>query len=629
MNVDGGSAQGRGGGGRGGRGGRGRGRGGRGRGRGRGGGAEGRNQGGGDLRMTMQGNDVQMESDSPRGNRGGRYNPYGRNKRGGGGGNDNDVNMGSRGGGSGGNRGASRGNAESSTIIINNVYRQDMDEFLTGLASVIPVQIVKNYYKGNSLFVTCQSSDIANKIVELSGNDFKGKKVYIKKAGYANNDGAGAFGFNRFNNNNNNQGGGESNFNEEVLIAFLSKAYKSENKFLDFSSIYKNPVLREGNVRGDFNNRNFTNAILELINKNCPEVETITFENNRIRSLFPLKMLAQKAPNVINLSFEKNSISHFNELDHLKDMKHLREIILLVNPISHPRQNDPAVYQSEVRKRFPDLKMIDGTQLLPAIQFDIGADEQKLPTAQGSYFEMQDIQGLIVAFLQMFFSSYDQNRAGLMSAYSENALFSLSVSKSGEIEDSSKGSHRYNKIPSVKPYLGLSRNLQRVTDLNKRANFLISGASEIVNCISSLPLTCHIADSMIVETWIIQPEKLCAFIHGNFTEPGPQNNAVISRMFDRSLVLVPALPGSPAALNGWPATIVNDQLHITSVPNTTSSTSSSSSQTSLIKKLSMETGMTLDFSQQCLQNNSWDYDTAKADFLNLKSEGRIPPEAFA
>eukprot|EP00126_Sphaerothecum_destruens_P014989 Sdes_comp8897_c0_seq1m296 len=396
------------------------------------------------------------------------------------------------------------------TVIISNLNPDEKNELLSELKKSLPIQVIKEYFKGPQFFLTVQSPNLAAQLASVSSLLFKGQQLPIKKAGRSPADfqphvGPG-FGFRTTKENHSH----DATLNHEVLVAFLSEKYDRENKLLDLSSLYQCRILQQNNIKGDLNHRNFANAVLDVISTHCPEVNSINFNNNRIRTLSNLRNLPAKAPHVVNLSFEKNLISHFNELDHLKDLKDLREIILETNPISHPRQNDPATYQSEVRRRFPNLQYIDRKELAPAIQFDIGTTSQTCPTSQGSYFELPEIQNVVVSFLQTYFTLYDQNRNDLVHAYSDDALVSITVSGSGDLS----GSSHNPRNSSLKTYYPVSRNLKRISDLHKRASLLISGKQNIMAHLNSLPRTSHIADSMIVETWLIKPNLLCAFIHG-------------------------------------------------------------------------------------------------------------------
>ena len=65
----------------------------------------------------------------------------------------------------------------------------------------------------------------------------------------------------------------------------------------------------------------------------------------------------------------------------------------------------------------------------------------------------------------------------------------------------------------------------------------------------------------------------------------------------------------------------------TAAPATTS-TLDEASKRSLATSFSDKSGMNLEFSVQCLEQNNWDFDKAGNMFNEAKAAGRIPPEAF-
>jgi nuclear RNA export factor len=52
------------------------------------------------------------------------------------------------------------------------------------------------------------------------------------------------------------------------------------------------------------------------------------------------------------------------------------------------------------------------------------------------------------------------------------------------------------------------------------------------------------------------------------------------------------------------------------------------SKQSLATAFAAKSGMNLEWSAKCLQENSWDFDKSATVFFELKAAGKIPPEAF-
>ncbi len=87
---------------------------------------------------------------------------------------------------------------------------------------------------------------------------------------------------------------------------------------------------------------------------------------------------------------------------------------------------------------------------------------------------------------------------------------------------------------------------------------------------------------------------------------------------------------SSAALQGWPAVILNDQLHIrfyVPLPTPTSPTAATPAappiaiqtpQQQVLDKLMYVTRLKPDLAKQCLDENAWSYDKAVTAFLSLQ-----------
>lgn len=54
----------------------------------------------------------------------------------------------------------------------------------------------------------------------------------------------------------------------------------------------------------------------------------------------------------------------------------------------------------------------------------------------------------------------------------------------------------------------------------------------------------------------------------------------------------------------------------------------SATQQEMLNAFSAQSGMNLEWSQKCLQDNEWDFDRAAKIFTDLKVQGKIPDVAF-
>ena len=104
--------------------------------------------------------------------------------------------------------------------------------------------------------------------------------------------------------------------------------------------------------------------------------------------------------------------------------------------------------------------------------------------------------------------------------------------------------------------------------------------------------------------------------------------------FFRCFIVVP---------NGSGLNIINETLFVQQATDLSKRkaflTDSSTSQTpatpvdestkqSLAVSFSQKSGMNLQYSAQCLEENNWDFDKAAVVFSEAKAKGSIPPEAF-
>jgi len=290
-------------------------------------------------------------------------------------------------------------------------------------------------------------------------------------------------------------------------------------------------------------------------------------------------------------------------------------------------------------RRFSTLKYLDGQKVAPLIEFGLPThlSTPDLPPIKGYLSDTPDTQRLVEEFLQKFFALYDaQSRDKLLDIYSDSALFSMSTSTASAVKD--------KQHFVLTAYKQKSRNLVIVKDLDRRVSMLHSGRVAIVHCLNSLPQTRHSYDNMRIDAYVLpnigSTPVLCINLQGDFYEVSAKEN----RSYDRTLLLAPCPPNSPAAVQGRPVIIMNDQLHVrhyaplppiaatttTTTTTTTTSTTATilpapSPQLQLIEKLSFITRLKPDYARQCLEQNLWSYDKALEAFMSLKQRNQIGP----
>ncbi|XP_027488813.1 nuclear RNA export factor 1-like [Corapipo altera] len=156
----------------------------------------------------------------------------------------------------------------------------------------------------------------------------------------------------------------------------------------------------------------------------------------------------------------------------------------------------------------------------------------------------------------------------------------------------------------------------------------------VVAFLNELPKTQHDVNSFVVDICAQTNTLLCFTVHGIFKEvDGKSRDSV--RAFTRMFIAVPA--GNSGLC------LVNDELFVRgaspeelrkafALPAPTPSSSPvptlSPEQQEMLAAFAMQSGMNLEWSQKCLQDNDWDYGQAGQVFTQLKLEGKIPEVAF-
>uniref|UniRef100_A0A8C7UF00 Nuclear RNA export factor 1b n=1 Tax=Oncorhynchus mykiss TaxID=8022 RepID=A0A8C7UF00_ONCMY len=364
------------------------------------------------------------------------------------------------------------------------------------------------------------------------------------------------------------------------------------------------------NIDVTLNRKNSMRAVIKIIEENIPELVCLNLSNNKLFRLDDLSELVNKVPNLKTLNLSHNELKTERELDRIKGLK-LVELWLERNPLCDYFK-DQASYISEVRERFPRLLKLDGQDLPPPIVFDVEVTPAALPPCKPSYFCSEEIKTPIVGFLQQYYSVYDSgDRQPLLDAYHDGATFSLSMPFT--MQNPSRC--------SLGDYHKDSRNLKKLKDPTTRFRLLKHTRLNVVAFLSELPKTQHDTASLIVDV-------------NTFTViEGKSRDSV--RAFCRVFVTVPA--------GGTSLCIVNDELFVRNAtteeirrafvaPAPTPSSSPvptlSAPQQEMLSAFSLKSGMNLEWSQKCLQDNEWDFNRAGQVFTDLKAHGKIPDVAF-
>uniref|UniRef100_H0WZG5 Nuclear RNA export factor 1 n=1 Tax=Otolemur garnettii TaxID=30611 RepID=H0WZG5_OTOGA len=410
----------------------------------------------------------------------------------------------------------------------------------------------------------------------------------------------------------------------EQLKLIMSKRYDGSQQALDLKGLRSDPDLVAQNIDVVLNRRSCMAATLRIIEENIPELLSLNLSNNRLYKLDDMSSIVQKAPNLKILNLSGNELKSERELDKVKGLK-LEELWLDGNPLCDTFR-DQSTYISAIRERFPKLLRLDSHELPPPIAFDVEAPTT-LPPCKGSYFGTENLKSLVLHFLQQYYAIYDSgDRQGLLDAYHDGACCSLSIPFIPQNPARS----------TLAKYFKDSRNVKKLKDPTLRFRLLKHTRLNVVAFLNELPKTQHDINSFVVDISAQTSTLLCFSVNGVFKE-GPW----VEGKWRRELVRIERSCVSVISENRL--CIVNDELFVRNasseeiqrafaMPAPTPSSSPvptlSPEQQEMLQAFSTQSGMNLEWSQKCLQDNNWDYTRSAQVFTHLKAKGEIPEVAF-
>ncbi|XP_014481162.1 PREDICTED: nuclear RNA export factor 1-like [Dinoponera quadriceps] len=446
---------------------------------------------------------------------------------------------------------------------------------------------------------------------------------------------------------------------KERLKQAMAKRYIADTNALDLSKFHQDQDLVSDYFCALFRPP-LLMAVLDIVGQHIPTLEALNLEGNKIHIIQGLNVLSKKFPKLKILYIGDNKIREMNQLDVLKDLK-LDELRLQGNPVCkkyRSRQND---YVSDVRKRFPKLLRLDGTELPRPIVFDVVDEAAKAPPPQRMYASSQNAHEIASQFLQQYFTIFDSDtRQPLLNAYNEHACFSLTIT--------------YTHL-KLNGYLAENRNLFRVNDSTKRIKLLKNGKLPVVSFLSEMPQTKHLLDTFTMDITLPTPTMMFVTLTGYFQEVNTKEEPI--RYFNRTFVIIPEGTGycicneqihisqptdaqlkqlkSQLSQSGQPASLLPrdsvEQQQVSMVPQAVieqptplvpqmpteveaakpmeTAELSEEIKQQMVVTLSQQTNMNLQWSLKCLHEVQWNYNNALSAFQNFFKLGQIPPEAFA
>ncbi|KAL3874362.1 hypothetical protein ACJMK2_037388, partial [Sinanodonta woodiana] len=317
----------------------------------------------------------------------------------------------------------------------------------------------------------------------------------------------------------------------EKLKVCMSSRYDPASKALDLSNLYNDTEMRSENLYMALNREEVMSSVMKIIEDNIPEIVALDVSNNKLLSLDYFAALTGKAPNITRLNLGKNKLRSLDELDKIRGWT--LEVLILDGNELCDKFKDQSGYISAVRQKFPKIQTLDGHELPPPITFDIESSTE-LPRIKGDFFAgIAEVQLLLIKFLKDYFTIYDSdNRQGLVIAYHEQAMFSLSACYNGLIEF---------RQPSLNMYAEESRNLIRLNrkDPSRKNKLLKYGRLPVITQLCLLPKTTHDSNSFVVDVGFVSASLLSFTVCGMFKEGESKADRPQIRWFTRSFLTVP------------------------------------------------------------------------------------------
>ena len=460
---------------------------------------------------------------------------------------------------------------------------------------------------------------------------------------------------------------------KSALKSMVLRRYNETEKLLDLSNLASDPDLER---LGMFANQERTSKINAAIATVCEgiwpnnfrrnqAIQSLSFANSNLTSVTQISYFSQTFPKIRNLDLSNNNLDDLKALEPWsRKFRQLDQLILKGNKIETVPD-----FHLEIMKWFPKLRTLDAVQLRTDDQ--IVQTMNKIPVSPP--IQDGDID-IAQSFITQFLPAFDQNRpAAVATFYTNTSVFSLNVK--------SRSSGNYDK-KSWDKWLGMSRNLKKITSPHGQNQRYYTGLQDIEKCFSDMPTIQHPSFTEEREKWLMEcktveglPDPtgqapygvngLVIDIHGEFQEFGSNNQVIATRSFDRKFILGPGEePGSikiireMLTLRPYSGTsrfrpTISPQVHSepdinTSIPEITLNNGidipaglvvpagfaspitgkpTEQLQRELITlELCKATRMTLEYAFQCLQETQWNLENAGIAFQTNKD--KLPPNAF-
>uniref|UniRef100_A0A8C5LAP5 Nuclear RNA export factor 2 n=1 Tax=Jaculus jaculus TaxID=51337 RepID=A0A8C5LAP5_JACJA len=363
----------------------------------------------------------------------------------------------------------------------------------------------------------------------------------------------------------------------ELLKLAMRKRYDVSHQALDLQRFRFDPDLLDCGVDMKLNQRSCMSATLKIIQENFPELLSLNLRNNKLYQLDSLITVVKMAPHVKILNLSKNELKSAWELEKVKELQ-LEELWLEGNPFC---------------STFSDERAYDGRKLPTPIQVDTDSPQfmqscKFVPSTSTSH---------------RYYLIYDYgDRYGLLSAYHDEACFSLTVPLNPSDQD---------------PTFKYDRDMKMLKGSYTNGQLLKYKKHDIVDCLRMLPKTQHDFSSFGVVIRYQTETMLCFSVNGKFK--------LSHNCFSYSLYIV----NDQLLVRDSHSDEVESAFAMTMfMPHMNSNPILSLDQQKMVHTFSTQSGMKLEWSQKCLEDNEWNYTKAAEIFCMLQNIGKIPKEFF-
>ncbi|KAI9804008.1 MAG: nuclear mRNA export, poly(A)+RNA binding protein [Piccolia ochrophora] len=417
-------------------------------------------------------------------------------------------------------------------------------------------------------------------------------------------------------------------------------------------------------------------------------IVSVSLASNELRNVSMVTTLAQTFPDIKNLDLSNNKFENMSALNAWRwRFRHLDHLVLTGNPIEKVEPN----YKDDLLRWYPSLRIVNGVQIrsdqeaqeLMAKRAAAKQGKTPLPVRPPSF---RDEGQIAENFLKQFFPAYDADRTALITNfYDAQSTFSLSINTAAP-----RDPQQADKVKpqAWENYIKRSRNLSKISHLGPRMSRAYKGPDSIRECWTTLPATRHPDLLAEGQKWLFEchstpglPDPtgqspsgvggLIVTTHGEFDEVDVSTGqTIIKRSFDRTFILGPGGPMGIRVLNdmvtyraygGSEAWIPEDMgepsqpqpipsINIQIAPPLAQTTQQPSQpqpplvpagfaaegpgktpeqvqREIMVVEMSRRTGMTLEYSNMCLEERGFVFDDALAAFESVKAN--LPPDAFS